>query len=218
MMTTRHDLPASPDSSAPVPLRPFSPAALSALTTEHYTLQSARAATTHESNGRASLYLASVAGGVVALAFVAESTGTTSPSARLFAATVLAALVLMGLLTHQRLVHLAVEDAVLGQAIARIRSSYVHAAPEIAPYLLLPTADDRAGVLHNTGVAHSAWHHLSHMAVMIAVVVSAVTATAAAMAAHAAAPDLAVAIPAGVVTAALTVLVLTGRQIRAWNR
>jgi hypothetical protein len=219
MMSARPELTAAlPDSTTPVPLRTFSAAALSALTTEHYTLQSARAATTHESNGRASLYLASVAGGVVALAFVAESTGTTSPSARLFAATVLSALVLMGLLTHQRLVHLAVEDAVLGQAIARIRGSYVHAAPEIAPYLLLPTADDRAGVLHNTGVAHSAWHHLSHMAVMIAVVVAAVTGTAAAMAAHAAAPTLAVAVPAGVITAALTVLALTGRQIRAWNR
>jgi hypothetical protein len=148
---------ATTDSARPVPLRPFSPAALSALTTEH-------------------------------------------------------------LLTHQRLVHLAVEDAVLGQAIARIRSSYVHAAPDIAPYLLLATADDRAGVLHNTGFAHSSWHHLSHMAVMIAVVVAAVTATAAAMAAHAAAPDVAVAVPTGAITAVLTVLSLTGRQIRAWNR
>lgn len=201
-----------------MPLRPFSPEALTVLTTEHYTLQSARAATTHESNGRASLYLASVGGGVVALAFVADSTGTTSASARLFATTVLAALVLMGLFTHQRLVHLAVEDAVLGQAIARIRSSYVPAAPEIAPYLLLPTADDRAGVLHNTGVAHSRWHHLSHMAVMVAVVVSAVTGTAAAMVANAIVPDLAVPVPAGVTTAALTVLALTWRQIRAWYR
>ena len=218
MRTRPEPAAASTDSTTSVPLRPFSPAALSALTTEHYTLQSARAATTHESNGRASLYLASVAGGVVALAFVAESTGTTSPSARLFAATVLAALVLMGLLTHQRLVHLAVEDAVLGQAIARIRSSYLHAAPEIAPYLLLPTADGRDGVLHNTGVAHSAWHHLSHMAVMIAVAVAAVTGTAAAMAAHAAAPELSLAVPAGVITAALTVIALTGRQVRAWNR
>ena len=218
-MSAHLHLDATPsDGADPVPLRPFSPAALSALTTEHYTLQSARAATTHESNGRASLYLASVAGGVVALAFVTESTGTTSTSARLFAATVLAALVLMGLLTHQRLVHLAVEDAVLAQAIARIRSSYLHAAPEIAPYLLLPTADSRTGVLHNTGVAHSAWHHLSHMAVMIAVVVAAVTGVGAAMAAHAAAPELSVAVPAGVVTALLTALVLTGRQIRAWHR
>jgi len=202
----------------PVPLRPFSPEALTVLSTEHYTLQSAGAATTNESNRRASLYLASVGGGVVALALVAESTGTTSASARLFATSVLAALVLMGLLTHQRLVHLTVEDAVLGQAIARIRSSHLHAAPEIAPYLLLPTADDRAGVLHNTGVAHSGWHHLSHMAVMVTVVVSAVTGTATAMAANAIAPDLAVAVPAGVTTAALTVLALTCRQIRAWYR
>lgn len=202
----------------PVPLRRFSAEALTALTTEHYTLQSARAGTTHESNGRASLYLASVGGGVVALAFVAESTGISSAPARLFAATVLAALILMGLITHQRLVHLAVEDAVLAQAIARIRGGYVHAAPEITPYLLLPTHDGRAGALHNTGVAHSRWHHLSHMAVMVAVVVAAVTGTAAAMVTRTAGAGLDTAIPVGVSAAALTVLALTGRQIHAWHR
>ena len=203
---------------APAPPRPITPEGLTALTTEHYTLQSARAATIHESNGRASLYLASVGGGVIALAFVAESTGTSSAPARLFAATVLTALMLMGLITHQRLVHLAVEDAVLGQAIARIRGSYVRAAPEIAPYLLLPTLDDRAGVLHNTGVAHGPWHHLSHMAVMAAVVVAAVTGTAAAMASQAAGAGLSAAVPAGVAAAVLTLLALTTRQVRAWHR
>lgn len=206
------------DDDAPVPLRRLSGEALTALTTEHYTLQSARAATTHESNGRASLYLASVGGGVVALAYVADSTGTSSAPARLFAATVLAALLLTGLITHQRLVHLAIEDAVLAQAIARIRNGYLLVAPEIAPYLLLPALDDRAGTLHNTGVAHSRWHHLSHMAVMVAVVVSAVTGTAAAMAARAAGAELSTTVPVGVSAAILTVLTLTGRQIHAWHR
>lgn len=217
-MSSRTASTAAHDDGAPVPLRRLSAEALTALTTEHYTLQSARAATTHESNGRASLYLASVGGGVVALAYVADSTGTSSTPARLFAATVLAALILMGLITHQRLVHLAIEDAVLAQAIARIRKGYVSAAPEISPYLLLPTLDDRAGTLHNTGVAHSRWHHLSHMAVMVAVVLGAVTGTAAAMTARAVDAELSTAVPAGVGAAVLTVLALTARQIRAWHR
>ena len=203
--------------SGAAPGRPLSAEGLTALTTEHYTLQSARAATTHESNGRASLYLASVGGGVVALAYVADTHGTSSAPAQLFAATVLAALLLMGLLTHQRLVHLAVEDAVLAQAIAAVRSAYLHAAPEIGPYLLLPTSDGRDGVLHSSG-AHGRWHHLSHMAVMVAVVVAAVTGTAAATVADAVGASLGSTVPAGVGTALLALLSLTGRQVRAWHR
>lgn len=194
-----------------------SPEGMTALTTEHYTLQSARAATTHESNGRASLYLASVGGGVVALAYVADSTGAGSTASRLFATTVLTALTLMGLLTHQRLVHLAVEDATLAQAIGRIRGGYLHIAPEISRYLLLPAADDRTGAVHNTGVPHSRWHHLSHMAVMVAVVVSAVIGTAAAMASFGGGTPTAASVAAGGLTAALTLAWLLHRQIAAWQ-
>jgi hypothetical protein len=190
---------------------------LTALTTEHYTLQSARAATTHESNGRASLYLASVAGGVIALTYVADSTGAGSTASRLFAATVLTALTLMGLLTHQRLVHLAVEDATLAQAIGRIRGGYLALAPDIAGYLLLPAADDRDGAVHSAGVPHSRWHHLSHMAVMVAVVVSAVLGTGAAMTAFASGSATAAGVALGAATATATFAVLVRRQVRAWH-
>lgn len=190
---------------------------LTALTTEHYTLQSARAATTHESNGRASLYLASVAGGVIALTYVADSTGAGSTASRLFAATVLTALTLMGLLTHQRLVHLAVEDATLAQAIGRIRRGYLDIAPDIAGYLLLAAADDRDGAVHNGGVPHSRWHHLSHMAVMVAVVVSAVLGTGAAMTAFAGGSPTAAGVAVGAATAAVTFAGLVRRQVRAWQ-
>jgi hypothetical protein len=43
------------------------------VTTEHFTLQGARAATIAESTGRASMFLASVSGGLVALGLVATA-------------------------------------------------------------------------------------------------------------------------------------------------
>jgi hypothetical protein len=43
---------------------------LQALTTEHFTLQTARSATIMETNGRSALFLSTVSSAVVALAFI----------------------------------------------------------------------------------------------------------------------------------------------------
>ena len=45
------------------------------MTTEHFALQGARAATIAESTGRASMFLAAVSGGLVALGLVATASG-----------------------------------------------------------------------------------------------------------------------------------------------
>src|SRR4051812_45537912 len=50
------------------------PAAVTFLTTEHFTLQGSRAATIAESTGRATMFLSSVSGGLVALGLVAAAT------------------------------------------------------------------------------------------------------------------------------------------------
>src|SRR5205823_13957651 len=50
------------------------PAAVTFVTTEHFTLQGARAATTAESTGRATMFLGSVSAGLVALGLVATAT------------------------------------------------------------------------------------------------------------------------------------------------
>ena len=49
-------------------------AAVSFITTEHFTLQGARSQTVSESTSRASMFLASVSGGLVALGLVATAT------------------------------------------------------------------------------------------------------------------------------------------------
>ncbi len=45
------------------------------LTTEHFTLQTAKAATVAEANGRAALFLSTVSSAVVALAFIGQVSG-----------------------------------------------------------------------------------------------------------------------------------------------
>ena|SRR5215211_5619223 len=52
---------------------------LTALTTEHFTLQGARAQTTTESSARASLYVFSVCSGLIAIGFISQVSGTGPP-------------------------------------------------------------------------------------------------------------------------------------------
>jgi hypothetical protein len=86
------------------------PQLLSALTTEHYTLQSARSSTIVEANGRSSLFLSATSAATVALALVAQLDrlgSTTSVKTR----KVLPALLVLGLSSCARLADLAVHDA-----------------------------------------------------------------------------------------------------------
>jgi hypothetical protein len=71
------------------------PAQMSALTTEHYTLQSSRTSTIVEANGRSMLFLSSVSDATVALVLVAQldRMGDTFVT---FALTVLPALLALG--------------------------------------------------------------------------------------------------------------------------
>ena len=50
-------------------------AAVSFVTTEHFTLQGARSSTIAEATGRASMFLGAVSGGLVGLGLVATATG-----------------------------------------------------------------------------------------------------------------------------------------------
>ena len=163
---------------------------LQALTTEHFTLQTARAATIADSNGRSALYLSTVSSAVVALAFIGQVTHLRQ-AFFLFALALLPALVLLGILTYLRLVQTAVEDLFYARAINRIRRHYVDSDPEAARWFVLCGFDDPAGVmaamgLANPGAAHSRWHLLSHAASMVAVVTSIIAGVGVALAANAA--------------------------------
>jgi hypothetical protein len=98
---------------------------LTALTTEHSTLQSARSQTASESASRASLYILSVSSAPVALGLIGQASqiGTTF---HVFALTVLPTLDVLGVFTFVRVVECGAEDFRYGVAINRIRNCAIH--------------------------------------------------------------------------------------------
>ena len=125
---------------------------LQALTTEHFTLQTARSATIADSNGRSALYLSTVSSAVVALAFIGQ-VAHPGQAFHLFALALLPALVLLGILTYLRLVQTAVEDLFYARAINRIRRHYLDLDPDAARWFVLSGFDDPAGVMAAMGLA-----------------------------------------------------------------
>jgi hypothetical protein len=99
---------------------------MSALTTEHFVLQSALSANTSEVGTRASLYLFSLSSSLVALGFASRSPRLFMP----LVAIVLPALFILGLFTAVRLVDSNLEGMLFLNGIARIRKYYRTLSPE----------------------------------------------------------------------------------------
>jgi hypothetical protein len=125
---------------------------LTALTTEHFTLQGARAQTMSESSARASLYIIAVSSTLVALGFIAQLSDI-GDLFNVFALTVLPTLYMLGAVTFVRLVECSAEDFRYGQAINRIRGYYKELAEDRAELFLLPAHDDPLGVLASTALS-----------------------------------------------------------------
>ena len=101
-----------------MPVDPIGPAAqpeqrqafMQALTTEHFTLQTARAVAVNEGNGRTALYIGALSSTLVALALVAQR----SPLGEVFyavALTVLPAVLFLGLVTYVRVLQSSIETS-----------------------------------------------------------------------------------------------------------
>jgi hypothetical protein len=130
---------------------PGSQQLLTALTTEHFTLQGARSQTMSESAARASVYVFSVSSALVALGFIAQIS-EVGDVFHAFALTVLPTLYLLGVVTFVRLVECGAEDFLYGMAINRIRNYYQEVAGHRANLFLLSGHDDAAGVFANMGL------------------------------------------------------------------
>lgn len=124
---------------------------LTALTTEHFTLQGARSQTMSESSSRAALYIGAVSSTLVALGFLAQLS-PDGDTFNAFALTVLPTLYLLGVFTFVRLVECGAEDFRYGLAINRIRGYYKQLAGDEAGLFLLSGHDDGRGVFANASV------------------------------------------------------------------
>ncbi len=155
---------------------------LTALSTEHFTLQGARSQTMSETSARASVYMYSVSSVLVALGFVSQVADGVGTVFNVFALTVLPTIYFLGCATYVRLVECGAEDLRYGIAINRIRGYYKELAGERADLFLLSGHDDAAGVFLNMGIAPNrrspAFAFSTAIAVVNGVVVGAVAALA----------------------------------------
>jgi len=143
-------------------------ASVSFITTEHFTLQGERSQTVSEATGRASMFLAAVSGGLVALGLMATAAKIGTAFYAL-ALTVLPTLAFVGLVTFDRVLQTRMEDLIDALRIARLRSFYFDHAPELDAYLLNVPYEGRLRV---QGLPEGPWQHFVTIAGMIAVVTS----------------------------------------------
>jgi hypothetical protein len=137
-------------------------------TTEHFNLQTARALTVSEANGRASIYLAALSGNLIALAFVGQ-VSRLGAAFFAFALILLPVLAFVGLVTFLRLVQSSIEDIAYADRIALVRTLYLRVAPELERYLIV-VSDARPAKASSPG----AWQLALTTAGMVAVVNSVV--------------------------------------------
>ncbi len=145
------------EASAPAPASGDLPPAVrfQILTTEHWSLLSTRALSWNEAFSRASMFLAALSGGVIALALVAQATSFDGRFT-VFALLLLAPILFLGIATFVRLVEINREDVrwVIGMNL--LRHAYLVAAPELRPYFITGWHDDEPGIMTTFGAAAGA--------------------------------------------------------------
>jgi hypothetical protein len=191
------------------------PAAVTFITTEHFTLQGARAATIAESTGRATMFLGSVSAGLVALGLIATAT-RIGATFYVFGVVVLATLSFVGLVTFERVLQSGVEDHGYAQRIARLRAFYFDCAPEITGYLVSVPPPQRLSI---QGLDTGSWRGSRTIAGMVGVVTAVLAGSAAGLVAAVASGHSAVAgFVTGGVVALATVVALMRSQNSAWRQ
>ena len=195
-------------------LSPSSAAATFA-TTEHFTLQTARSATISESTGRATMFLSTVSGGLIALGLVATATQITT-AFYAFGLILLPTLSFVGLVTFERALQSGIEDHGYARRIARLRAYYFDNAPELAPYLLSVPPLERLTV---QGLWAGRWQGFLTVAGMVGVITAVLAGSAGGLlAAVASGHSLTAALAAGGAVAIAALAALTLYQRSAWMR
>ena len=198
------------------------PAAVTFVTTEHFTLQGARSSTIAESTGRASMFLGAVTGGLVALGLLATATNV---GAAFYAVglILLPTLAFVGLVTFDRVLQSGIEDLGYAARIAQLRGYYFANAPELTGYLL---SVPPAGRLAMQGLRGGRWQGFLTVAGMVGVITAVLAGSAAGLLAAVAADhslvaadhSLVAALGAGAVVAVAVLVALMRFQNSTWKR
>ncbi|TIH37367.1 hypothetical protein D4765_08135 [Subtercola vilae] len=135
---------------------------MSALVTEHFVLQSAASSTISESGSRASIYLAALSSGLVAVGFSSSSPGILAA----LSFTVFPTVFILGCFTVVRLVDTSIANVVAQNRIELIRRFYADIDPAAATYF----QPDNTATVGTMGVKYGRTAVLFTTASMITVV------------------------------------------------
>ncbi|NMO55165.1 hypothetical protein HH310_28765 [Actinoplanes sp. TBRC 11911] len=116
------------------------------LTTEHYNLQTKRAATISEANGRASVFIGAVSAGLIALGFHGGG-HDRSASVTVFDVLVLTSLVFLGVVSFLRCLEIAIDDWEFAGRIAHLRAAYAQLVPELTVLLAASWGEEKLNMM-----------------------------------------------------------------------
>lgn len=143
------------------------------LTTEHSALQAASNAAVAEGTGRASLYLTTISGTLVALSLIANA-AHLGLVFFVFALVLFPSLFVIGLTTFQRAIETGIQNTLYIRGMNRIRRYYLEVAPQLRRHFILSTHDDSLGALYSMGLLDPGrrrwWEAMMTTAGMVAVV------------------------------------------------
>jgi len=191
------------------------PRALQILTTEHWSLLTARSLVYNETFARGGMFLALLSASLLVLGLIATATGFSDAFLSV-AALVLALDLFVGLATLGRITGASDEDLRYLQGMNRLRHAYHEMVPGLEPYFITSHHDDFASVAGFYGPTGASpirgiVHGFTTMPGMISVICSAVGAVLIGVLLLIATHDAMLAGVAGVVT--FLVLVLVGLYV-----
>jgi hypothetical protein len=150
--------------------------AIQILTTEHFTLQGARANTVSETNGRIAIFLGMVSSTLIALAFVGQIS-SMGLAFQVFTLILLPTLLFLGVATFGRVLESSIEDYFYLGGINRIHHFYAEVVPEVRTYFVLSPNDDWRGRMRSMGVVPTRWQILLTGTAVVGVINSIIAGT-----------------------------------------
>ena len=118
---------------------------LQILSTEHWSLLASRSLAWNESFTRASMFLSTLTGSIVALSLIGGVDGFNDPFFAV-ALVVLPVDLFVGFGTWLRMSAANYHDAITVAGMNRIRAAYLEIAPDLAPYFVMGVHDDAPGI------------------------------------------------------------------------
>ncbi len=161
------------------------PRAISLLTTEHWSLLSARTLAYNEAFVRGGMFLTFMSMSFVGLALLSQSIGFEQDQFLVATAIVLIFDLVIGLTTYGRILGANVDDLRALHGMARIRHGYTEIAPVVSRYFTTPIHDDPLSVVaayrSPSGGLYGIFYALTTSAGMIGLITSMVAGVLAAV-------------------------------------